>query len=65
MTTATLTAPAVAPTEIDPALGMQIGDELLLGAAARERVSKVQATGGRAASQSHTARAWTLGGQVD
>jgi hypothetical protein len=55
-------APAL--PQLDPALGDTLGDELLLGAASQEKATKV--TGARSgAFQSHTARAWTKGGQVD
>jgi hypothetical protein len=55
-------APAL--PQLDPAVGAQLGDDVLLSAASQEKATKV--TGARSgAFQSHTARAWTRGGQVD
>jgi hypothetical protein len=57
--------PTITPeTEIDPALGDTLGDEILLDSARTTKAAKV--VGGRRSPwQSHTARAWTMGGQVD
>jgi hypothetical protein len=45
--------------DLDPEVGAQLGDDILLGAASTERVAKVKAVG-EAGS-----RAWSLGGNVD
>lgn len=47
--------------DLDPALGQQLGDEILLGAAKVEKVAKVKSTNG----SPNAVRAWTLGGNVD
>lgn len=65
MSTATLTQ--IVPTELDPQVGEQLGDEILLGTAGKERTATVGSTGRRnsGAVQSHQARAWTNAGNVD
>lgn len=62
MSTSTI-APAL--PELDPQIGAEVGDDILLGAARAEKTQKVPGDRGRSSLQSHTARAWTMGGQVD
>lgn len=67
MTTTTLspapTTPAVLP---DLGNGDALGDEILLSAASQEKVARVRAAGSRSgARQAHSARAWSVSGQVD
>jgi hypothetical protein len=51
--------------DLDPRLGDQLGDELLL-TAAKKRAGKVKAgLHSSAAGQRHAARAWTASGSVD
>ena len=63
MLTTTLTIPSI-DTEIlpdlDPAVGHQLGDEIVLSAVRLTKVAKVHA--GQARSES---RAWSFGGNVD
>lgn len=64
----TITAPVEAPAlpDLDETLGDQLGDEILIVAAAASKVATVPAgpaSGGM--TQSHQARAWTGGGSVD
>lgn len=58
-----LTEAPVLP-DLDRPDAAQIGDEILLEAAANTRVGKVHA-GHRTANQSADARAWTSRGRVD
>jgi hypothetical protein len=58
-------APSEVLPDLDPCLGDQLGDELLL-IAATKRAGKVKAgLRSSAAGQRHNARAWTAGGNVD
>jgi hypothetical protein len=50
--------------DLDPAVADALGDDILLSSAASERTRKVAGRNGDR-FQSHTARAWTKGGQVD
>ena len=65
MSTLTTSAPEVLPTTLDPKVGEALGDEILLASVRAEKVEKVPATGRGSSLQSHSARAWTMGGQVD
>lgn len=51
--------------DVDPEVGTRIGDEILLDAAKAEKIRKVKGGGRRSSLQSHQARAWTRGGNVD
>jgi hypothetical protein len=69
MSTALLTAPSIAPVlpELDPAIGHEIGDEILLSVARTTKVAKVK-TGTPPRQDPATApvsRAWSRGGRVD
>jgi hypothetical protein len=58
-------APSEVLPALDPHLGDQLGDELLLTAATK-RAGRVKAgVRSRAAGQRHNARAWTASGNVD
>jgi hypothetical protein len=58
-------APSEVLPDLDPRLGDQLGDELLL-TAAKKRAGKVAAgLHGSAAGQRHNARAWTASGNID
>ncbi len=50
--------------DLDPAVGVQIGDEILLDVAKTEKVSLVKGSKS-SPTQSHQSRAWTRGGNVD
>lgn len=50
--------------DLDPEVGQQLGDDILLGAARTEKVAKVKSGSGTRTLGS-SARAWTLGGNVD
>lgn len=63
MSTMTITEAPVLP-DLDRPDAAQIGDEILLEAAANTRVGRVHA-GRRTANQSADARAWTQRGRVD
>lgn len=68
MSTPTITpAPITAPVlpDVDPALGNQLGDEILLSTARSEKVAKVRGASRNGRLQSAASRAWTMGGQVD
>ncbi len=62
MSTSTLTAPVVAPAGVAETLR----DDILMGAAVADaaRIARVGSSQ-RSALQSHRARAWTMGGDVD
>lgn len=65
MNTQTLTKPqAPVLPELDRPDAEEIGDEILLEAAANVKVGKVHA-GARTANQSADSRAWTSRGRVD
>lgn len=51
--------------DLDPTVGETIGDDILLDAAKSERIKRVKGGGRQSSLQSHTARAWTRGGNVD
>jgi hypothetical protein len=58
-------APSEVLPDLDPHLGDQLGDELLL-TAAKKRAGKVEAgLHSSAAGRRHNARAWTASGNVD
>lgn len=63
----TTLAPAL--PDLDPALGEQLGDDILTDSAKQERSEKVgtSATGilGGSRQRAPEARAWTAGGNVD
>lgn len=67
----TVTAPVELPvvdSPLDPEHADRTGDDILLGAAATNRVQRVRrGSGGGStwAPQSGTSRAWTMGGNVD
>ena len=64
MNTSTLTR-IVPDADLDTAVdGAALGDDILLSAAGAEKTKKVKG-GSRSSFQSHTARAWTRGGNVD
>ena len=64
MNTLTLTkSPATAPAELDRPDAAQIGDDILLEAAAATKVARV--SGVRGGRQSADSRAWTKSGNVD
>ncbi|TCO49664.1 hypothetical protein [Actinocrispum wychmicini] len=64
MLTIEFTPSDVLPT-LDPQLGDQLGDELLL-ASAKKRADTVKAgLHSRTTGQRHNTRAWTAGGHVD
>lgn len=50
--------------DLDPEVGAQLGDDILLGAAKTEKVTKVKA-GGTSTGLGTSSRAWSLGGNVD
>ena len=50
---------------LDPEVGEQLGDDILLDVAKTEKVKRVKGSGRASSLQSHTARAWTRGGNVD
>lgn len=67
MSSITSTLSPILPA-LDPEVGAALGDEILLGTARADKVAKVagESRGGRGNTvQSHTARAWSTGGQVD
>lgn len=61
LATVTRTLPTL--PELDQTTAQQLGDDILLGSARDERPTFVD--GIRSSGQSHTARAWTRGGNVD
>jgi hypothetical protein len=69
MSTALLTAPSIAPVlpELDPAIGHEIGDDILLSVARTTKVAKVKAglAPRQAPATSPVSRAWSRGGRVD
>lgn len=60
MSTSTLTIEAPVLPDLDPAIGTQLADEILLGAAQAYEPTKVKAVAGQ-----NAVRAWSLGGNVD
>lgn len=68
MSTMTITTPITAPVVpagVPAEVAEQLGDDILLSAAAGERATTVATRSRWSAMQSHTARAWTRGGSVD
>lgn len=55
----------VADPDLDLTLGNDIGNEILLRAAAETKTKKVPGSGRRVQGQSGESRAWTMGGRVD
>jgi hypothetical protein len=67
MSVSTITRPTTIPTStpVEQAVDVEtLGDDILLGAAAAESATFV-AGSSWSSIQSHNARAWTMGGQVD
>ena len=58
------TATPILP-DLDPAVGNEIGDEILLDAAAASKVAKVKSGGTSTRFTGSQSRAWSLGGNVD